>query len=185
MIDRWNEKAIRNEIARLDAKTGLEGAKLPIKFSNSKKTLGEYSSMNGGVFRFSNYYFRDSGWPEEEAIDVIRHEYAHYMDHMIYGKLGHGATWKHCCGIVGAFPIRCYDEKLAKYHQRRHEEEARLSVHYDSYHIGSHIEHPTYGIGVIKEITGESVSRRVNIDFPDTGLRTLSLAWVDKNCRRF
>lgn len=36
----WNEAAIRKEFARLDAKTGLKGATLPISFSNAKCTLG-------------------------------------------------------------------------------------------------------------------------------------------------
>ena len=45
MTTGWNEKSIREELARLDVKTGLKGAKLPISFSNSKKTLGEYSGV--------------------------------------------------------------------------------------------------------------------------------------------
>ena len=78
----WNEAAIRKEFARLDAKTGLKGATLPISFSNAKCTLGSYSSAGGGAFRFSRHYFDDPLWPIEEALDTIRHEYAHYMDHM-------------------------------------------------------------------------------------------------------
>ena len=35
----WNEAAIRKEFAKLDAKTGLKGATLPISFSNAKCTL--------------------------------------------------------------------------------------------------------------------------------------------------
>ena len=36
----WNEEMIRAELKRLDRKTGLNGAKLPIKFTHSKHTLG-------------------------------------------------------------------------------------------------------------------------------------------------
>ena len=78
----WTETAIRKEFARLDAKTGLKGATLPISFGNAKCTLGSYSSAGGGAFRFSRHYFDDPLWPIEEALDTIRHEYAHYMDHM-------------------------------------------------------------------------------------------------------
>ena len=55
----WNEAAIRKEFAKLDAKTGLKGATLPISFSNAKCTLGSYNSASGGAFRFSRYYFDD------------------------------------------------------------------------------------------------------------------------------
>lgn len=46
----WNEAAIRKEFARLDAKTGLKGATLPIIFNNAKCTLGSYNPANGGHF---------------------------------------------------------------------------------------------------------------------------------------
>ena len=70
----WDEQSIREELAKLDLKTGLQGALLPINFNNAKCTLAMYSSQNGGKFTFSNYYFQDSNWPIEEALDVIRHE---------------------------------------------------------------------------------------------------------------
>ena len=41
---KWTEADIRKELARLDAKTGLNGATLPISFSNAKCTLGQYCS---------------------------------------------------------------------------------------------------------------------------------------------
>lgn len=61
----------------------------------------------------------------ESALDVIKHEYAHHMDHMIYGHGGHGSTWKLCCGIVGASPIRCYNESRADYYRQKHLEESK------------------------------------------------------------
>lgn len=77
MNKKWTEADIREEMAKLDLKTGLNGAELPISFNNSKCTLGLYYSTNGGSFKFSNYYFQDPNWPIEAALDVIRHEYAH------------------------------------------------------------------------------------------------------------
>ena len=182
MTTGWNEKSIREELARLDVKTGLKGAKLPISFSNSKKTLGEYSGVGDGAFRFSNHYFQDPDWPEEAARDVIRHEYAHYMDHKLYGGGGHGRSWKKCCIEVGALPIRCYDEKRAMYYRQKHQKEAELSLHYDTFHEGNVIEHPFYGKGTITSITGQDLSRRVVVEFDSVGEKLLGIAWVDKYC---
>lgn len=185
MNSKWTESAIREEMKKLDAKTGLRGAELPISFNNAKCTLGLYCSENGGSFKFSNYYFQDPDWPFESALDVIRHEYAHHMDHMFYGHSGHGSTWKLCCGIVGTMPIRCYNEKRADYYRQKHLEEDRLSEHYDAYHIGDAIEHPKFGVGVITDIFGESVNRSVTIEFTSVGVKKLGLAWVDSNCKKY
>lgn len=181
---KWTESSIRKELARLDEKTGLNGASLPISFNNAKCTLGLYCSENGGSFRFSNYYFQNPEWPVEEALDVIRHEYAHHMDHVIYDGHGHGATWKYCCRSVGALLIQCYNDQRAKYHQHKHAEEAKLSEHLDGYRIGCCIDHPVYGVGTIKNIIGESVNRCITVDFSGVGIKKLGLAWVDKYCRR-
>lgn len=50
----WTETAIRSEMARLDKRTGLKGAELPIRFNNARCTLGLYDSTDGGSFKFSN-----------------------------------------------------------------------------------------------------------------------------------
>ena len=184
MITNWTEARIREELKRLDEITGLDGAKLPISFSNSIRTLGQYCSANGGAFRFSNYYYQNPEWPDEEALDTIRHEYAHYYDHMVYGNFGHGATWKQCCRIVGAFPIRCYSDRRAEYYQKKHAEEARISSRFDTYCVGDGIEHPKYGYGIIVGIDGESLSRCIVVDFSSVGSKKLSLQWVDSYCKK-
>ena len=180
----WNEAAIRKEFARLDAKTGLKGAKLPITFGNAKGTLGSFSAADGGVFRFSRHYFDDPLWPVESALDTIRHEYAHYMDHMLYGNLGHGASWKKCCLEVGALPIRCYSDGRARYYRDKHEEEQRRSSALDRYEIGGLILHPRYGTGRIVEIIGTDHTRYAVVSFQGMEDKKLSLAWVAENCGR-
>ena len=50
----WTETAIRSEMARLDKRTGLKGAELPIRFNNARCTLGLYDSTDGGSFKFRN-----------------------------------------------------------------------------------------------------------------------------------
>lgn len=180
----WNESTIRSEIARLDKKTGLKGAELPISFNNAKRTLGSYCSADGGSFKFSNYYFQDPEWPMESALDVIRHEYAHHMDYMIYGCSGHGPTWKLCCGIAGASPIRCYNEGREEYYRQKHIKAELISEKYDKYKIGDRIIHPKYGTGKIEEIFGEGIHRCVSIRFYDSEPKRFGLAWIDSYCQK-
>lgn len=178
----WTETAIRKELARLDAITGLHGASLPIRFSNAKKTLGMYSVSNGGsTFTFSNFFFQKPNWPAADALDVIRHEYAHYMDHKLYGNYGHGATWKHCCVVAGADPERLYNPERRA---RRAADNMRKLAQYDTYHAGTVVVHSRFGDGVIDKITGEGTGRTVSVAFRSVGRKTVPLAWLVQNCRR-
>lgn len=181
----WNEAAIRRELACLDEKTGLHGALLPITFSRARTILGQFTCSGEGAFRFSTFYFDDPAWPVEEALNVIRHEYAHYMNYALYDNgSGHDAAWKKCCARIGAVPQRLYSSRVASCLQTRQEKEARLSERCGSYREGDKIEHPRFGVGVIETITGESVHRFASVRFRDAGLKTLGLAWVHQNCRR-
>lgn len=184
MKTEWSETAIRKELARLDEKTGLHGARLPISFSRAYTIIGQFSARGEGEFRFSTVYFRDPTWPVEEALNVIRHEYAHYMDYALYDGVGHGSTWKKCCTMIGAVPQRCYSSRVARLLKEKHDEEAKLSELCDAYHVGDRIEHPKFGSGVIEEITGESVHRLAVLHFDTAGKKTLGLAWVHQNCRK-
>lgn len=180
----WNEAAIRAEMKKLDEQTGLSGAKLPISFDKKKHRLGAYSLENGGEFYFSTYYYDNPDWPEECAIDTIRHEYAHYMDHVLYGEVGHGETWKKCCRVVGGLPVRYYYSAMSNLHQKRHREEERNENLCGTYPVGCRIIHPRYGEGIINAIDGDAVNRRVTVEFASVGEKKLGISWVDENCRR-
>ena len=177
----WTETAIRKELARLDTITGLHGASLPISFNNSKRLLGMYCAANGSRFVFSNYFFQNSDWPDAEALDTIRHEYAHYMEYVLYGHGGHDATWKHCCVVVGADPERLYDPKRRV---RQAAEKVKKLAQYDIYHVGTVVVHSRFGDGVIDKITGEGTGRTVSVAFRSVGRKTVPLAWLVQNCRR-
>lgn len=178
----WDEQSIREELAKLDLKTGLQGALLPINFNNEKCTLAMYSSQNGGKFTFSNYYFQNSNWPIEEVLDVIRHEHAHYYTYCVYGYLSHGSLWKQSCLKVGTHPIRCYREENAEYYRKKHAEEKRLSDRYDLFDVGTTIEHPKFGIGTIENIEGTGVMRVATVSFANTEAKKFLLSWIDDNC---
>ena len=169
---------------RLDKLTGLCAAELPIKMTSGERVIGCYHGDKGGSFTFSRKYFTNPEWAEEEALDTIRHEYAHYMDHMIYGNVGHGQTWKMCCAKVGACPVRCYKSWKNDYYNNKHAEEERKLSEMLEYKIGDCIIHPRYGEGRIASVTGEKNRQTVKVAFGDAGLKTLSLLWVHDNCRK-
>lgn len=111
----WDEARIRAEIARLDRITGLSGAKLPILFFNARRTLGQFGihDPDGAelmYFRFSHHWFQRADWPAEHALDVIRHEYAHYVNWVRHRQKGHNSSWKKYCILVGARPERLHRE---------------------------------------------------------------------------
>lgn len=92
----WDEERIREEFKKLDSITGLHGADLPITFGKAKHTLGcfyiDTINKKPKKFHFSLFYFGNPKWSEASALDVIRHEYAHYMDYMFNGNSSHGAS---------------------------------------------------------------------------------------------
>lgn len=181
----WNEARVRDELKCLDQKTGLCGADIPIVFNNAKRTLGSFSTHNGKAkqFCFSNHYFQNQDFPVEEAIDTIRHEYAHYMDFVLNGKLGHSTSWKQCCIRIGALPIRLYSEDRADYHRKKHEKERQENVKLAQFSPGTIIEHPRFGHGIVLSSAGSDSSRILQVAFSTVGQKALSASWVLNNCK--
>lgn len=180
----WTEERIRNEIKQLDKKTGLCGEKIPIRFNHAKGMLGQFKVLDSGQFEFtfSTYWYHDPDWPIESAQDTIKHEYAHYMNYVIYGGYGHGPTWKTCCIKVGADPIRLYSEERSEYYRMKHIKNNQLSLKYDQYSEGCRILHPKYGYGRIIEVSGSGVQRVLTVEF-NREIKTLEINWVEQNCK--
>lgn len=183
----WNEERVREVIRELDKRTGLTGAALPISFNNAKCTLGQFYFDENKIsgFKFSNWYYQDPNWPEEVAIATIKHEYAHYMDYEIYGNIGHGMTWKACCGKIGVAAVRLYHDSEAEYYRHKHQVERDKSAKLDGYVSGMHIKHPKYGEGIIKEVLGKGTSRQVTVEFSANSVKTLSLEWIHEKCETY
>lgn len=186
---RWTEERIREEIARLDALTGLNGRALPILFSRAKRALGEFAH-NGKQpvrFRFSRLRFEEPDFPDESAKDVIRHEYAHYMDFVRNGSTSHGPRWKACCREIGTPPERLFNkERCQQFREKEAEAQALQQVREQftaEYRPGDVIFHPRFGDGTIELITNEGSSSKVLIAFP-SGPRVFSLSWIARNCPR-
>ena len=182
----WPEERIREELRRLDKKTGLHGADLRIHFGTGYRALGYFHARLDGTdfFTFAMRYFEDPKWPEQSALDVIRHEYAHYMEWELYGGVSHGSRWKACCEIVGAMPTRYYYEDQSEYYKQKNGCTAHQNMLFGTYEVGKSIIHPQFGKGMIVEARGEGTSRILSVKFPEAGLKRLGAAWVDKNCKR-
>lgn len=179
----WTEADIRAELARLDALTGLSGAALPIRFGRARRTLGMFMpGVNGQEegFRFSLYYFDNPQFSRAEALDVIRHEYAHYMDWELNGACGHGKSWKRCCQKVGACPTRLYTEQFARgarYLQRQEE----LSRNRNTFRAGQKLAHPDFGVGVIQAVSASGSTRLLTVRF-DRAVKVLEAGWAEAHC---
>ena len=116
----WSVEKIRAVMAHLDRKTGLHGAELPMKMGKAVSYLGRYYCGERKSFYFSTHHLNDPAFRESEAIELIRHEYAHYYvdaaglrqffrDGRAYH---HGPSWKYACRMVGARGGRVYGESL-------------------------------------------------------------------------
>jgi predicted SprT family Zn-dependent metalloprotease len=113
-----DEAHYRSIIRKLDEKTGLNGAALPIAFNSYGWFLGHYRYVEPKAFGFNRKFFNDSTTGEAEVIDVIRHEYAHYYVDVAHleryighsrRETSHGDDWKWACKMVGADPTRCHN----------------------------------------------------------------------------
>lgn len=179
----WTEEDIRAEIARLDELTGLNGASLPIEFSYQKGTLGMFfmdGAPKGKRFRFSLHFFHGDKFTRAEALDVIRHEYAHYMDWELNGAAGHGKSWKLCCQKVGACPTRLYTNQFAagaRYLQRQEDQRKNRRT----FQAGQKLLHLDFGIGVIRAVTPSGSTQLLTVEFPQA-TKILEAGWAEENC---
>ncbi len=98
----WNLKDVEKIIKELDEKTDMEGAKIKIRQSSAKKSMGLFRYYKGGEiidFAFSKDLLRYA--TEEELRDVVIHEYCHYWQLMIEGETGHNKRFSDLCRKLG------------------------------------------------------------------------------------
>ena len=178
------DERIRREICRLDGITGLHGADLPVTYNRSKHTLGCFHCLEKPYFTFSLFWFEDPKWPEQSFLDVVRHEYAHYMNWELYGGTDHGKSWKACCNAVGAVSTRLYSDDVNTYYVKKNARDAAVALRYGTYEVGRSIVHPQFGRGMIVRAVGEGPSRILDVRFAAVGIKRLGAAWVDQNCAK-
>lgn len=180
----WTMEMIRSEIKRLDRLTGLHGTDIPCEFKQRWHCiLGRFCGGKPGQgeehmkFEFSLPHFSDVSGPGSEAskLDTVRHEYAHYYAWVKYGERGHGKLWKHACGIVGCDPRRCEDRE-----EMRAKEE-RNAPYVSAMKTGDVVEHPSYGLGEVLEISNYQHTAILTIEFEDGSKRRIDEHWLIRN----
>lgn len=105
------------------------------------------------------------------------------MDFVINGKLGHSTSWKQCCIRIGALPTRLYSETRANYHHLKHEKDSQAEYKLEQFSLGTVIDHPRFDRGVILAVTGDGVSRVLQVEFSEYGQKMLGASWVLSNCK--
>lgn len=180
----WAEEDFRRELRKIDEhvrKTQgiiLHGADLDIEFSEkARRTLGVYNSKDM-KFRFSLPFF-NSDVPEECAIGVIKHEYAHYYSDVIFGYIGHGKMFKTACCIVGAVPSTYYLSEIEA--SARRSEEMDTKVYESSVKIGQIVLHPSFGEGKVVTLKNKKISALLTIDFGKYGVKSIDEMWLREN----
>lgn len=181
---RWPKDAIRREIRRLDQQTGLKGADITVRLYEEPEPLGCFTFIDPVrmTFGFSSTRFEDPRFTQAEALDVIRHEYAHFMEYRLFGEsTDHGPNWKACCKQIGARPSTYYTEdwkSLARQRDRMAQERNRV----DGFSPGKHIVHPAYGEGTVEGIQRMSAMTFVSVRFGQM-VKTLDVNWARQNCQ--
>ncbi len=179
----WTEADFRRELKRIDdlvkEKKNIElvGSQLDIEFSKTTRVLALYNGCQM-KFRFSLAFF-NSDVPEACAIDVIRHEYAHYYAHVVLGHLGgHGAHFKAACKVVGAVPSTYYTKMFEETERNREDQASKEYI--SKLSIGQYVKHPAFGRGIITEIDNQKTTAVLSIDFPGKGIKQIDELWLRK-----
>ena len=87
------------------------------------------------------------------------------MDLILYGKLGHGATWRQCCKAIGAPPERIYRPERMDYYRKKHLREEGSERNTDNFKRGDEVKDPMLGLGTVCDITGVGTSRILWVNF--------------------
>ena len=184
---RWPRERIRQEIRQLDHRTGLNGQRLRIDFSNDEKTIGSFTSTQSKIplyFTFSTRYFEDPSFTDAEVIDVIRHEFAHYMKcvrHPDAEEDSHGPLWQQCCREIGAIP-QARHSCTSQYQAERIQQRMLLSDADEILQTGLTIRHPLYGDCIISHISRYREMPRISLTLPNGKVRKCTLQWLIDNC---
>lgn len=103
------KKLIMKELRRLSKETGysLNSLKIEFYFKENDGTLAYFSYLPDMAEGFFFNLAQFDGRSANQIIDVVRHEFAHYVVFM--RKIGnpknaHGTAWKRVCTELGAKP---------------------------------------------------------------------------------
>jgi hypothetical protein len=182
----WTIEKFREELQKLDDEHGLVGAQTEIILRNVKTFLGYcwFQVGNRTVtkppkrFEFSLKYFNSPDFPEQVAIDVIRHEYAHHYAHVVFGSTRHDWLWKKACVIVGANPKRLYNPKEWEWCLSA----SKMPLIKSKFIKGAALQHKFFGSGTVLDINDSTTHTPIlTVQFA-TSVKRLDESWVLNNC---
>ena len=144
---------------------------------------------------------------KEDRLDLYKHEYAHYMrvnmqipKEYEWQSGTHGSAWKYCCSLIGAVPTpyykagealmpRKYDKVLKnpihdksiplRDQYRREQEYQKQKNRKIQYQIGETVKHPTFGEGIIEDLTQTDSSVKLHIRFGEA-VKIIDQKWLLK-----
>lgn len=190
---KWPKERIREELRKLDRKTGLSGSELPIILNRNSRYLGTFTHSPEGeplYFTFSTKFCENDEFPEAQMINTIRHEYAHYMVCVRYPGLterSHGRHWKLCCMEVGAAPLSSCDTRrdreIRKREKKKESESALIRALMPELPIGMQVTHPVFGPATISGVTPHADNPRISLTFPDGQKRLFPAKWIIEHCQ--
>lgn len=179
------ERMIREECSRLDGLSHLDGAGLPIAFEYTATVYGDFNARDKR-FCFSVQSFADG----ENALDNIRHQYAHYMSCQLYGAVRpHGPEWKKCCVIVEAVPLpwlyrreeEAASPEMKVYSGRENRDVTALISSSNREMVGCSIAHPKFGYGLITDVACKGGRRFARVYFGESVIKEIDLGWMENH----
>lgn len=104
-------KEVRMLLKELDEKYGIKTSDVEIKLNRRyTRTLGVCFTKGKEVvkFEFSELFFN---LDYETFTQIVKHEWSHAYDRIVYNGKGHGKTFKMTCDMVGCIydGTKCYD----------------------------------------------------------------------------
>ncbi|MBQ3004643.1 MAG: SprT-like domain-containing protein [Clostridia bacterium] len=185
----WTVEDFRRELKKIDdyvfETQGIElaGAEFEIKINDRMEKIYGLCDCVNMRFTFSSRFF-NSDIPESCAIDVIRHEYAHYYAYAVFGDFcHHNWKFKKACLIVGATPQSCYTQA---YKNREREKERKANLTFESTtRKGKMVKHPEYGFGVIQEVKNTKTTAILTVKFEGGVIKKVDEKWLRKNGKIF
>ena len=184
---KWPHERIRREIRQLDNRTGLDGLKLSIYFNDDEQKLGTFTHTQHQTplyFTFSQHFFENPAFTDAEAIDTVRHEYAHFMKCVRYPDQEedpHGPLWQQCCREIGAVPKARHD--YGRSYSASHVQHLLLMRDVaEVVQPGLTVTHPQYGDALITHISHNKKTPNVSLTFPNGKVRKFTLDWLLENC---
>lgn len=181
----WTESDFRRELRKIDdyvretQNIELSGCELEIVIPpRISGAIAAYYPCEK-KFEFSQKFF-NSDIPENCAVDVIRHEYAHYYVDVVLGKrCGHREPFKSVCRLIGVNRDIYFTKEFEEMERQR---EKWQHIKYDScVKIGQRINHPVYGYGIVEDIVNKQTSASVIIDFGKKGVKVVDDMWLRQN----